>query len=179
MFVFAHVCFRSCLFFKNNNRDWVFQAVDFTAWTSEQFKKLNVTGAHFWGIKKRLRKHTNTYTCTYTYTFSVGCVFPVGIRAKYVRDKDAEVLDLPGEFPFRAFRAFMYKQDELLANDAKIYAHYLAHTDLKTKMAQSIHDHCMLDALNDYIDNRAVVGVMVRKEKKKKKKEDEREKDRK
>ncbi len=53
------------------------------------------------------------------------------------------MLENPLDVPFKALRAFMYNQKDLQEKDAEIYQHYLSHRDIRTLMAQSIHDYCI------------------------------------
>jgi hypothetical protein len=57
--------------------------------------------------------------------------------------RGAHILENSVDVPFKAARAFMYDQKELIQVDALIYEHYKQHKDMRTKMAQSIHDYCI------------------------------------
>jgi predicted Rossmann-fold nucleotide-binding protein len=87
-----------------------------------------------------------------------GCIFPTSLDE--VRARGARAVAQLENIPFKAFRSFMYTQDELEEKDAAIYKFYLEDTTLNAKLAQQIHDHFMQDALFDYLENKSVVSIM-------------------
>lgn len=60
----------------------------------------------------------------------------------------------------QAFRPFLYSQPELRAHDVAISSHYATHHDLSTRLAQSIHDYSIIDALHDYLEGKTPIGFM-------------------
>jgi hypothetical protein len=46
---------------------------------------------------------------------------PTGVKPDILRSQGAVVLENPLDVPFKAFRAFMYRQEELAKDDATIY----------------------------------------------------------
>jgi len=116
---------------------WTFTDIDFSAHPDalEIWDKLTFSGAVFYG-----------------------CTFPTSIDDVTLRGGRAvQQLD---DVPFKAFRSFMYTQDELEEKDAAIYKFYLQDTSLNAKLAQQIHDHFMQDALFDYLENKSIVSIM-------------------
>ena len=101
-------------------KNWVFQEVDFSEEPLDTWNALNLQGAYFWG-----------------------CKFPTGVQSLEVMNRGAHVLENPVDVPFKALRAFMYTQKELMDTDEEIYHHYLNNTDIRTRMAQSMHDYCI------------------------------------
>jgi predicted Rossmann-fold nucleotide-binding protein len=116
---------------------WNFQEVDFSSMDLQVFNSYNWHGAVFWG-----------------------CAFPKGISSNDMKLKGCEVWENHPDLPFKLFRAFMYRQEELIAHDHEIFEHYKSHKDLRTKIAQTIHDSSITDALCDYLEGKTPVGVM-------------------
>jgi predicted Rossmann-fold nucleotide-binding protein len=116
---------------------WNFQAVDFSAMDPEVWKKYNFKGASFWG-----------------------CTFPKGVMVSVLRSDGLMIWENFDGLPFKTFRGFMYTQRELMENDAAIYQHYLTNKKLQTKIAQTVHDNSISDALSDYLEGKTPVGVM-------------------
>jgi len=115
---------------------WVFTDIDFNdERVLPLWDKFNFSGAVFYG-----------------------CEFPNSVEEMQARGARV-AMQLDG-VPFKAFRSFMYRQDELEEKDAAIYKHYREDTSLNAKLAQQIHDHFMQDALFDYLEGKSVVSVM-------------------
>lgn len=117
--------------------DWIFQEVDFSAETKESWSKYNFNGCWFWG-----------------------CTLPTHTSANELRDKGAHVNVNPPDLPYKPFRAFMYRADELKRCDGAIYQQYLDHKDIRSQMYQTAHDYSMTDALGDYLEGKAVIAFM-------------------
>ena len=66
-----------------------------------------------------------------------------GIDPADLWKRGAKVLENPVDVPFKALRAFMYNQKELIETDETIYKHYVESSDIRSKMAQSMHDYCI------------------------------------
>eukprot|EP00009_Paramoeba_aestuarina_P016352 CAMPEP_0201523838 /NCGR_PEP_ID=MMETSP0161_2-20130828/20955_1 /ASSEMBLY_ACC=CAM_ASM_000251 /TAXON_ID=180227 /ORGANISM="Neoparamoeba aestuarina, Strain SoJaBio B1-5/56/2" /LENGTH=479 /DNA_ID=CAMNT_0047923063 /DNA_START=108 /DNA_END=1547 /DNA_ORIENTATION=- len=116
---------------------WVFQEVDFSLEPKDRWLSYNFSGASFWG-----------------------CIFPDGVSASSLSARGATVFDNHPSLPFRPARAFMYTQEELLAVDDEIYEFYKTKTSLGDRIAQSLHDFSIADAMDDYVDGRTAVGIM-------------------
>eukprot|EP01094_Clydonella_sp_ATCC50884_P025259 TRINITY_DN6579_c0_g1_i1.p1 TRINITY_DN6579_c0_g1~~TRINITY_DN6579_c0_g1_i1.p1 ORF type:complete len:430 (+),score=89.80 TRINITY_DN6579_c0_g1_i1:75-1364(+) len=121
---------------------WVFQAVDFTRASVEDFRQYDVSDAYFWG-----------------------CDFPEGIRANDLRERGAHVLEQEPRLPFKMFRSFMYTQKEMQECDQVVYKWYKQRNlssagALKLRMAMLAHDFSIHDALYDYLEGKSVVTVM-------------------
>lgn len=117
---------------------WVFQAVDFSTLPAEQFLQFNFSRASLWG-----------------------CVLPDGVNPNMLRAQGAVVLENPLDVPFKAFRGFMYRQEELAKDDAAIYQWYLQHgKELQPLFAMTTHDYSIKDALYDYLEGKTVVSIM-------------------
>jgi hypothetical protein len=61
--------------------------------------------------------------CRYNFCRAAlwGCTLPDGVKPDILRSQGAVVLENPLDVPFKAFRAFMYRQEELAKDDATIY----------------------------------------------------------
>jgi predicted Rossmann-fold nucleotide-binding protein len=116
---------------------WVFQGVDFSKESTERWNYYSLKGASFFG-----------------------CTFPDGVTHRDIRDRGGHLWREPSNMPFKAFRPFMYTQKEIIDHDAVINDHYNKHRDIATKLAQSIHDFSMVDALHDYLEGKTPVGFM-------------------
>lgn len=66
----------------------------------------------------------------------------------------------PPHLPFKPFRGFMYRQEELIAVDHQIYLFYKEHHDVISAMNESLHDYSIQDALGDYLEGKTVVAIM-------------------
>jgi hypothetical protein len=126
---------------------WNFQEVDFSSLDLQTFNSYNWRGANFWG-------------CTFPKGLIVNCLFvnfirspdfifrctSKGITSNDMKVKGCEVWENYPDLPFKLFRAFLYRQEELIAHDYKIFEHYKNHKDLRTKIAQTIHDSSITHA---------------------------------
>jgi predicted Rossmann-fold nucleotide-binding protein len=117
--------------------DWVFQEVDYSAETPQSWSRYNFDGCWFWG-----------------------CTLPSFTTAHELRVSGAHVNENPKYLPFKPFRAFMYTSGELDKVDASIYKFYLTQTDIRSQMFETAHDYSMTDALEDYLEGKAVVAFM-------------------
>lgn len=68
------------------------------------------------------------------------CTHLSGVTSNDLKMKGCEVWENSRDLPFKLFRAFMYRQEELIAHDQAIFEHYKTHKDIRTKVAQTIHD---------------------------------------
>lgn len=116
---------------------WIFQQVDFTPVPEEEFNEYNFAGASFWG-----------------------CTLPAYSSKQKLIESGADFLDQVEGIPFKAIRAHMYRQEELLIVDAAMYQWYLAEIGIKAKIAQTIHDFFIQDALFDYVEGKTIIVVM-------------------
>eukprot|EP01128_Nolandella_sp_AFSM9_P009202 TRINITY_DN5821_c0_g1_i1.p1 TRINITY_DN5821_c0_g1~~TRINITY_DN5821_c0_g1_i1.p1 ORF type:complete len:435 (-),score=81.99 TRINITY_DN5821_c0_g1_i1:152-1456(-) len=116
---------------------YVFQGVDLSSISNERWAAFDISGAIFFGGE-----------------------FPEGVTLSSLKRRGATVWAEPSDIPFKAFRPFMYNQIEVMTNDKLINSHYMSHYDISTRLAQSIHDFSMVDALHDYLEGKTVVGVM-------------------
>lgn len=116
---------------------FVFQEVDFSSLDAESLLGLNLKGASF-----------------------LGCRLPVGLSEETLRSKGATVLENPSGIPFRAYRAFLYSQEELQRIDEATYSFYLSQNSILDNMYMSNHDFSIQDALLDYAEGKCFVSVM-------------------
>jgi predicted Rossmann-fold nucleotide-binding protein len=117
---------------------WVFQEVDFSSLGAELFTALPVKGANFWG-----------------------CIFPSGVSDDDVRRMGASyVMTNPTSLPFKPLRAFLYNQEELRQHDAEIYKFFKSESSVSSRMAFSLHDFSIMDALLDFAEGKTFVAVM-------------------
>jgi hypothetical protein len=120
---------------------WDFQQVDFSAaqppFTPEQWNLFDFKGASLFG-----------------------CTLPNFVTADELRDQGAFVAEQPTHLPFKPYRAFMYKQEELGEIDSTVYDWYLKTHDLRSLLYQTLHDYFVQDALFDYLENKTVVVIM-------------------
>mmetsp|Transcript_20875 Transcript_20875/g.25277 ORF Transcript_20875/g.25277 Transcript_20875/m.25277 type:complete len:447 (+) Transcript_20875:342-1682(+) len=89
-----------------------------------------------------------------------GCELPKFTNEDETRRRGAYVQSEPTGIPFKVFRAFMYKQEELQKIDAETYEFYKTKTDLRSILAQNMHDYFIQDALFDYLEGKTVVVIM-------------------
>lgn len=117
--------------------DWIFQEVDFSSETESSWEKYNFSDCWFWG-----------------------CTLPTHETAEALRRKGAQVNENPPDLPFKPFRAFMYRMDELVRVDESIFQFYLEKKDLRSTLYEAAHDYSMNDALHDYLEGKAVIAFM-------------------
>jgi len=108
--------------------------------------------------KKLPKKHWEAYKLEGASFY--GCKLPKYTNAEQLRQRGAFVQEEPEGFPFRVFRAFMYKQEELKKVDQASFDFYRTRTDLRSILAQTIHDHFIQDALFDYLEGKTIVVIM-------------------
>ena len=99
----------------------------------------------------------------------LGCVMSDAF-AEHLRARGALVFPALPDLPFDPWRNTLYSPEVLydglpdgygLTTDALVYAWSLAQPpDLRRLLAASLHDSSIDDALDEYIDDREVVGVM-------------------
>ena len=99
----------------------------------------------------------------------LGVDLPEGARSRLV-EQGALVFDDVPEIPFNAYRATLYSPDDLVEGleggyvasfDARVYAwSRTRHHDIANTLAAALHDHSIDDALAEWVQGRAIVGVM-------------------
>ncbi len=127
-----------------NARGWHLQSVDLTERTAA-LAGLDLTGAVF-----------------------LGCRFRDDAEED-VRRRGGLVFPAVPDVPFDPYRATLYSPDELYDGlddsyaatpDARIYAWSHGSRAIDRTLSSALHDHAVDDALNDYVDDRHLVGVM-------------------
>lgn len=118
---------------------YVFQEVDFSSMTREQWEELQlkVRGAWF-----------------------IGCQPPRGVERDQLTRAGAVVLVNDPALPFKPFRAFLYSQPEMAKHGERIFRYSKAHHDLRSKLFYSAHDFSISDALFDCVAGKTVVSFM-------------------
>lgn len=105
-------------------------------------------------------------TCHYKDCCFLGCVIPDKMKA-YL-SSDCIVFPRMGKI-YKAFTNELYNGDSLYADDfdTKVYKDYISKgkqcDDIKETLARAIHDHCITDAMYDFLagySHRDVVAVM-------------------
>jgi predicted Rossmann-fold nucleotide-binding protein len=124
---------------------WEIRGVDLTS-REEALRQLRPAGALFLGC--RLTRST----------------------ADWLRARGALIFPKVPDLPFNPYRTHLYTGQELYTDlftsydatpDARIYAWWRADgRGLVKTLAESLHDHSIDDALDDWIDARRVVGIM-------------------
>ena len=99
----------------------------------------------------------------------LGCTLPED-TADWLRRHGALLFPKVPDLPFDPYRAHLYTGPELYAGlgssydatpDAQIYAWWRADGRSLTKtLAESLHDHSIDDALEEWVEGRRIVGVM-------------------
>lgn len=120
---------------------WVFQEVDLSSMTKEQFVSLPLKGSAF-----------------------LSCIFPDGVYEEEVRRIGAtHVLFNPKSLPFKPLRPVLYNQQELATVDATIYEFWKSSShDVSAHLSFALHDFSIMDALIDFCVGKSFVAVMVR-----------------
>jgi predicted Rossmann-fold nucleotide-binding protein len=99
----------------------------------------------------------------------LGADLPEGAKEQLVR-QGALVFDDVPDTPFNAYRSTLYTPDDLVEGleqgyrhsfDARVYAWSRGrHHDVADTLAAALHDHSIDDALAEWVQGKAIVGIM-------------------
>ncbi|KAA6432928.1 Rossmann fold nucleotide-binding protein [Agrococcus sediminis] len=99
----------------------------------------------------------------------LGSDLPEGAQER-LTGQGALVFDDVPEVPFNAYRSTLYSPDDLVDGlehgyaesfDARVYAwSRTRHHDIAHTLAAALHDHSIDDALTEWVQGRAIVGIM-------------------